>query len=88
MKCYHLLAEAPTSWKGSCQWLNVEGGVLLVHEDGQLCQSEASHIGHLLGGNEVGTKVATALAAYGVISTDTVPQAMLKVGKQWSAAVP
>ena len=91
MYCVHLCPDPPVLpvSRDACHWLNVAGGnVLLVHGDCHRCQQPATRLPHPMQNRAVGATVAAALAAYGVVATDTLVDAMMKVAPTWSPAWP
>lgn len=70
-------------------WLDVAGGqALLVHPHCHRCQQGATRLSHPLQDEPVGATVAAALVDHGVVETDTLVQAMMKVAPTWPQAWP
>lgn len=92
MYCVHLCPSSPPVHpvaKESYHWLDVDGGqTLVVHGNCHQCAQDDTRLPHVLGPGPVGNAVASALAAYGVVATDTLVQAMMKVGPHWPPAWP
>lgn len=91
MYCVHLCPSPPDLpvAKDPCHWLEVANGqVLLVHANCHLCQQAHTRLPHPLTTGPVGATVASALASFGVVSTDTLVQAMMKVAPTWPQAWP
>ena len=91
MYCVHLCPnppELPIAGE-EYHWLPVaDGKVLLIHPDCHACRQGATRLPHVLHDAQVGTEVALALAAFNVLATDTMCQAMLKVAPHWPRAWP
>lgn len=70
-------------------WLDVaDGQVLLVHPNCHRCQQADTRLPHALTPGPVGATVASALVAHGVVATDTLLEAMMKVAPTWPQAWP
>ena len=79
MKCYHLLPAGTTPLCRDYVWLDVGGGnVLLAHSDQDGCSLTGS-CGHLLLPDPIPSAVATALASYGILGTDSCVAMALKM---------
>lgn len=91
MKCYHVLTDdqVPPSWDIAYHATQGANGWLCVHDDFANCPDIPTRMGHVLDDSAtVGTDAAAVLTPFGVVSTDTVLQAVLKISAQWSAAYP
>ncbi|MFP3246910.1 MAG: hypothetical protein RXR20_20520 [Paraburkholderia sp.] len=91
MYCVHLCPNPPALpvAREEYHWLPVAGNqVLLIHPDCHHCGQPSTRLPHVLAGEAVGTTVATALAAFGVVESDTLLHAMLKVAPSWAQAWP
>lgn len=91
MYCVHLCPSPPTpaSTRDPCHWLDVGNGQsLLVHANCHQCNQPETRLPHPLEPGPVGATVASALVSLGVVSTDTLLQAMMKVAPTWPQAWP
>lgn len=91
MYCVHLSPSPPTppALREDYHWLDVAGGMaLVVHANCHQCADPSTRLPHVLGPGIVGPTVASALASHGVLATDTLLQAMMKVAPTWPNAWP
>lgn len=91
MYCVHLSSSPPTRpvERDEYHWLDVGDGMsLMVHADCHHCIQPETRLSHVLKTDPVGAAVASALAAHGVLATDTLLAAMMKVAPSWPPAWP
>lgn len=91
MYCVHLSPSPPTrpATQDDYHWLDVGDGMsLVVHANCHRCTQPETRLPHVLKTDPVGVTVASALAAHGVLATDTLMDAMMKVAPIWPVAWP